>query len=138
MFNLIDALLLRPLPVQRPRELVQLMHLGGIVYPEFSPEFCRLMQEHPPDAFSEVACEGELDVAFAEGANIERVHVDFVSPNYFSMLGVGTPVTGYPITYSVGGKQFVAISVGNSLVSSGLNRLTPDLHPSNVFVFALP
>jgi len=56
-------------------------------------------------------------------------------------VNLGSPVTGYPITYSVGGKQFVAISVGNSLVSSGLNRLTPELHPSNVsnvFVFALP
>ena len=56
-------------------------------------------------------------------------------------VNLGSPVTGYPITYSVGGKQYVAVSVGNSLVSSGLNRLTPELHPSNVsnvFVFALP
>jgi hypothetical protein len=33
------------------------------------------------------------------------------------------------------------VSTGNSLVSSGLNRLAPELHPSNasnVFVFALP
>src|SRR5512135_70763 len=88
IFSLIDALLLRPLPVQRPQELVQLMHLGGIVYPEFPAEFCRLMREHPPDAFTEVACEGELDLAFIEGANIERVHVTVVSPNYFALLGV--------------------------------------------------
>ena len=56
-------------------------------------------------------------------------------------VNLGSPVTGYPITYSVGGKQYVAVSVGNSLVSSGLNRLTPELHPSNVsnvFVFTLP
>jgi PQQ-dependent dehydrogenase (methanol/ethanol family) len=56
-------------------------------------------------------------------------------------VNLGSPVTGYPITYSVGGKQYVAVSTGNSLVSSGLNRLTPELHPSNasnIFVFALP
>jgi alcohol dehydrogenase (cytochrome c) len=56
-------------------------------------------------------------------------------------VNLGSPTTGYPITYSVGGKQYVAVSVGNSLVSSGLNRLTPELHPSNasnIFVFALP
>jgi alcohol dehydrogenase (cytochrome c) len=56
-------------------------------------------------------------------------------------VNLGSPVTGYPITYSAGGKQYVAVSVGNSLVSSGLNRLTPELHPSNVsniFVFSLP
>lgn len=88
IFSLINALLLRPLPVERPRELVQLMHLGGIVYPEFSPEFCRLMLEHPPDAFTEVACEGELDLAFVDGPHIERVHVNVVSANYFSLLGV--------------------------------------------------
>jgi alcohol dehydrogenase (cytochrome c) len=55
-------------------------------------------------------------------------------------INLGSPVTGYPITYSVNGKQFVAVSVGNSLVSSGLNRLAPELLPSNssnIFVFAL-
>jgi PQQ-dependent dehydrogenase (methanol/ethanol family) len=56
-------------------------------------------------------------------------------------INLGSPVTGYPITYSVRGKQYVAVSTGNSLVSTGLNRLAPELHPSNasnVFVFALP
>jgi len=56
-------------------------------------------------------------------------------------LNLGSAVTGYPITYAVRGKQYVAVSTGNSLVSSGLNRLAPELHPSNassVFVFALP
>src|SRR5690242_3084146 len=55
-------------------------------------------------------------------------------------VNLGSPVTGYPITFQAGGRQYVAVSVGNSLVSSGLNRLAPDLHPSNVsniFVFAL-
>lgn len=56
-------------------------------------------------------------------------------------VNLGSPVTGYPITYAVRGKQYVAVSVGNSLVSSGLNRLAPELRPSNssnLFVFALP
>jgi len=56
-------------------------------------------------------------------------------------VNLGSPVTGYPITYAVNGKQYVAVSTGNSLVSSGLNRLLPELHPSNasnVVVFALP
>jgi alcohol dehydrogenase (cytochrome c) len=56
-------------------------------------------------------------------------------------INLGSPVTGYPVTFAVAGKQYVAVSTGNSLVSSGLNRLAPELHPSNasnVFVFALP
>jgi PQQ-dependent dehydrogenase (methanol/ethanol family) len=55
-------------------------------------------------------------------------------------VNLGSPVTGYPITYSVGGKQYVAVSTGNSLVSGGLNRLAPELKPSaasNIVVFAL-
>jgi alcohol dehydrogenase (cytochrome c) len=55
-------------------------------------------------------------------------------------VNLGSPVTGYPITYAVNGKQYVAVSVGNSLVSTGLNRLAPELKPSNasaLFVFAL-
>jgi alcohol dehydrogenase (cytochrome c) len=56
-------------------------------------------------------------------------------------VNLGSPVTGYPITFSVAGKQYVAVSTGNSLVSSGLNQLTKELHPStasNLFVFSLP
>jgi PQQ-dependent dehydrogenase (methanol/ethanol family) len=56
-------------------------------------------------------------------------------------VNLGSPVTGYPVTYAVGGKQYVAVSTGNSLVSSGLNTNTRDLRPanaSNLYVFALP
>jgi alcohol dehydrogenase (cytochrome c) len=54
---------------------------------------------------------------------------------------LGSAVTGYPITYSVNGKQYVAVSTGNSLQTSGVMRLTPELKPSasnQIFVFALP
>jgi len=55
-------------------------------------------------------------------------------------VNLGSPVTGYPITFLAGGKQYVAISTGSSLATGGLNRLTPELHPSNsnsVYVFGL-
>ncbi len=56
-------------------------------------------------------------------------------------VNLGSPVTGYPISYAVNGKQYIAVSTGNSLVSSGLNNLAPELHPSNasnIVVFSLP
>ena len=56
-------------------------------------------------------------------------------------VNLGSPVTGYPIAYAVSGKQYIAVSTGNSLVSSGLMTLTPELRPSSsnaVFVFSLP
>ena len=54
---------------------------------------------------------------------------------------LGAPVSGFPVTFAVDGKQYVAVTTGNSLVSNSTNRLTPELKPSaasNVFVFALP
>jgi alcohol dehydrogenase (cytochrome c) len=56
-------------------------------------------------------------------------------------VDLGAPVSGYPMTFSVDGKQYVAVATGGSLVSGSTNRLTPDVQPgndSNIFVFALP
>ena len=56
-------------------------------------------------------------------------------------INLGSPVTGFPITYAAGGRQYVAVSTGSSLTSGAFNRLTPELRPSagnTLFVFALP
>jgi alcohol dehydrogenase (cytochrome c) len=56
-------------------------------------------------------------------------------------INLGAPVSGFPVSFAVDGKQYVAVTTGNSLVSGSVNRLTPELRPSaaaNVFVFALP
>ena len=54
-------------------------------------------------------------------------------------VNLGSPVTGFPISYAVDGRQYVAISTGSG--ASIKLRLTPELHPSfgnNLFVFGLP
>jgi alcohol dehydrogenase (cytochrome c) len=55
---------------------------------------------------------------------------------------LGAQVTGHPITFAVGGKQYVAVSTGRSNMTSALARLTPDVAPEDsrnrLFVFALP
>ena len=56
-------------------------------------------------------------------------------------INLGSPVTGFPISYAVDGRQYVAVSTGQSGISSLLLRLTRELRPSagnNLFVFALP
>ena len=56
-------------------------------------------------------------------------------------INLGSPVTGFPITYAVNGRQYVAVSTGVAGTSGALLRLTPELRPSlgnNLFVFALP
>jgi PQQ-dependent dehydrogenase (methanol/ethanol family) len=54
---------------------------------------------------------------------------------------LGSPVSGFPISYAVAGKQYIAVTTGPSLVSSSALRLAPELklgNAANVFVFALP
>jgi PQQ-dependent dehydrogenase (methanol/ethanol family) len=57
-------------------------------------------------------------------------------------MNLGSQVTGHPITFAAGGKQFVAVSTGRSNMTGGLSRLTPDVAPADsrnkLFVFALP
>ena len=56
-------------------------------------------------------------------------------------VNLGSQVTGYPISYAVDGRQYIAVSTGSSLATGGLNRLAGELSPSstnNIFVFALP
>lgn len=56
-------------------------------------------------------------------------------------INLGSVVSGYPITFAVNGRQYVAVSTGFTLATSLLNRFTPELKPGtapNLFVFALP
>jgi alcohol dehydrogenase (cytochrome c) len=50
-------------------------------------------------------------------------------------------VSGFPVSFAVGGKQYIAVTTGTSLVSTSALSLTPELKPgnaANIFVFALP
>ena len=54
-------------------------------------------------------------------------------------INLGSPVMGFPITYAVNGRQYVAVNTGTGR-STNLG-MTPELRPtfgSNLFVFALP
>ena len=56
-------------------------------------------------------------------------------------INLGSPVTGFPVSFAVDGRQYVAASTGRGGTSSHFTRLTPELRPSqgnNLFVFALP
>jgi glucose dehydrogenase len=56
-------------------------------------------------------------------------------------INLGSPVSGYPVTFAVNGKQYVAVSTGPSLVAGGVNFTTPEIKTSSVnqmYVFALP
>jgi alcohol dehydrogenase (cytochrome c) len=56
-------------------------------------------------------------------------------------MNLGSPVSGFPVAFAVGGKQYIAVVIGSSLAASTDLRLTPEIKPGNtasVVVFALP
>ena len=56
-------------------------------------------------------------------------------------INLGSPVSGFPISYAVGGRQYVAVGTGSGGTATHFMGLTPELRPSagnNLFVFALP
>ncbi len=54
---------------------------------------------------------------------------------------LGSPVSGYPISFAVDGRQYIAVTTGPSLVAAAARRVTPELPPADgpaeVVVFAL-
>ncbi len=80
-------------------------------------------------------------LVFSGDANGRFRALDDRSGKVLWETNLGAPVSGFPISFAVDGKQYVAVTTGNSLVSNSTNRLTPELKPSaaaNVYVFALP
>ena len=56
-------------------------------------------------------------------------------------INLGSPVSGFPVTYAAGGRQYVIAGTGTGGNASRWSAMTPELRPSsgnNIFVFALP
>ena len=56
-------------------------------------------------------------------------------------INLGSPVSGFPISFAVDRRQYVVVGTGAGGTASHFMGLTPELRPSsgnNLFVFALP
>ncbi|HEX5045783.1 MAG TPA: hypothetical protein VFX89_01585 [Gammaproteobacteria bacterium] len=56
-------------------------------------------------------------------------------------VNLGSHVSGYPVTFAVDGKQYVAVSTGATPNTISLALLTRELRAgsgNNLYVFALP
>ncbi len=94
IFTLIDAVLLRPLPVHDPQSLVQLF----IIHPKrpLDPYFdYRFYKQLSRDSSTLIETVGEIDTtrALEHGEHADRVHAVAVTENFFNDLGVA-PLLG--------------------------------------------
>src|SRR5256885_17272729 len=74
IFSFVDALLLRPLPVRQAQRLVRLVEVhptGFVTWDLPYVLYERLAAQS--SSLSDVVCQGDLDVAFEEGAATERI-----------------------------------------------------------------
>jgi predicted permease len=91
IFGLLDALLLKPLPVNRPEQLV-IMNIAapsqpGRSYSSFSYPVFREMHEKNA-VFSGMFARAGLQMSMSASGQTERVQGEVVSGNFFSVLGV--------------------------------------------------
>ncbi len=77
-------------------------------------------------------------LVFGGDANGRFRAFDQTSGEVLWEINLGSPVTGFPVSFAVDGRQYVVASTGTS---SNFGSLHPELNPSsgnNLFVFALP
>jgi putative ABC transport system permease protein len=93
IFSLIDTVMLRMLPVERPEELVQVLRLnpsrGGEIDPIFTNSLWEQVRDHQ-DIFSAALAWSQEQFNLAQGGAVQNVNGIFVSGAYFTMLGVRT------------------------------------------------
>lgn len=90
VFGFVDALYLKPLPVAQPERLMRIYakgpsgHYGaGFSYPEFEQ-----LRDHN-SSFSSLAIEMQApQLHLVSGGDSEEMRGEFVSSNYFNLLGV--------------------------------------------------
>ncbi|MEP7366778.1 MAG: ABC transporter permease [Acidobacteriota bacterium] len=91
LFSALDALLLRPLPVEDPDRIVRLARVrpGGIeALTDFRQEVYLALSQRAQN-LTKVSAILDLNAAYQDGEQPQRVRVQAVSASYFSVFGVG-------------------------------------------------
>lgn len=89
VFSLLDAVVLRSLPVQNPEQIVDIAtrEAGGAPHADFSYPLYAGLRDHN-DVLSGMVAYIDTTLGLAAGDQTERIRGEFVSANYFSVLGV--------------------------------------------------
>jgi putative ABC transport system permease protein len=96
IFSLIDSVMLRFLPVQKPEELVQLFRTAPRAEAEHTPSFTNALWEQVrdhQDVFSARFAWSQTQFDLAQGGEVRHANGIFASGGYFAALGV-RPVAG--------------------------------------------
>jgi hypothetical protein len=98
VFSLLDAVMLRSLPVQNPEQIVDIAtrEAGGEPHSDFSYPLYTGLRDHN-GTFSEIVAYSDTNFGLTAGDQTERIRGEFVSANYFSGLGV-QPTIGSAFT----------------------------------------
>ncbi len=89
MFSIVNAVLLRPLPVERPEELVDIYTLDGdetFYNPHEYPDYLEIRRDR--ETFADVVAYSADFVSMTTGTESEVLFGETVSGNYFEVLGV--------------------------------------------------
>ncbi|MEP6706889.1 MAG: ABC transporter permease [Pyrinomonadaceae bacterium] len=89
VFSLLDAVILRSLPVQHPEQIVDIAtrEAGGAPHSDFSYPLYVGLRDHN-DVLSGMVAYIDHSLGLAAGDQTERIRGEFVSANYFSVLGI--------------------------------------------------
>ena len=89
IFSIVNAVLLRPLPVESPEELVDIYTLDGdetFMNPHDYPDYVAIREDR--EAFVDVAAYAADFLSMTVGTGTEVLFSETVSANYFQVLGV--------------------------------------------------
>jgi predicted permease len=94
IFNAVDVLMLRPLPVARPEQIVRLGVRRSPIHTTYEHPYVyvRALRERGR-SFAEVFASESVEMALASGNRVESITGNMVSGNYFAALGLN-PVRG--------------------------------------------
>ena len=93
IFSVVEAFLLRRLPVNEPERLVRVIRVQNTGFHSgyFSSEVCETVGA-ATTVFSDFLCQGQLDAALRLDGGAERVRLYLVGPSFFSSLGVDAAI----------------------------------------------
>jgi putative ABC transport system permease protein len=96
VFSVMDCLVLRPMPLEKPRELATLYVKRQNQYQSFSyPEFEEIRRQSA--SYKDILAYSRRGAVLYRDGETEIIRADVVSENYFSVLGI-RPLMGQPFT----------------------------------------